>query len=140
MLTKSGSGTWNLSAPNTYTGTTTVSAGILRATNNTIVASTDGAFGNNASGLLLNGGTIQSNVATFSRPITVSATNSGLDGYASSRTISSTINNATGSTSYNLNVGGTTNGVLEGQNLTISGVITNTPGTLSLTKDWHEYS
>lgn len=133
-LTKDGSGTWNLSALNTYTGSTTVTAGILRATNNTIVASTNGAFGNNASGLYLNGGTIQSNVATFSRPITVSATNSGLDGYASARTISSTINNATGSTLYNLNIGGTTNGVLEGQALTLSGVITNTPGTLSLTK------
>ncbi|MEO6734084.1 MAG: DUF2341 domain-containing protein [Ferruginibacter sp.] len=133
-ITKTGAGTWILSALNTYTGATTVTGGILRATNNTVVASTNGPFGNNASGLNLNGGTIQSDVATFSRPITVSATGSGLDAYGSARTISSAINNATVSTSYNLNIGGTTNGVLEGQNLTLSGVITNTPGALSLTK------
>ncbi|MEO6719375.1 MAG: DUF2341 domain-containing protein, partial [Ferruginibacter sp.] len=133
-VTKTDAGTWTLSGLNTYTGSTTVTAGILRATNNTVVASTNGPFGNNASGLNLNGGTIQSDVATFSRPITVTATNSGLDGYGSARTISSTISNATVSTSYNLNVGGTTNGVLEGQNLTLSGVIPNTPGALSLTK------
>jgi hypothetical protein len=133
-ITKADAGTWTLSGLNTYTGTTTASAGILRATNNTIVASTNGAFGNHASGLLLNGGTVQSNVATFSRPLTVTATNSGLDAYGSARTISSSITNATASSSFNLNVGGTTVASAEGQNLTLSGLISNSAGTLSLTK------
>ncbi|MDD4970437.1 MAG: autotransporter-associated beta strand repeat-containing protein [Paludibacter sp.] len=133
-VTKVDAGTWTLSGLNTYTGSTTISSGILRATNNTIVVSTNGAFGNNASGLILNGGTIQSNVATFSRPITVTATNSGLDAYGSARTISSTINNATASSSFNLNVGGTTVTSAEGQNLILSGVISNTAGSMSLTK------
>lgn len=131
-VTKLGAGTLELSGLNTYSGTTLVSAGILRATNNTVVASTNGPFGNNASALQLGGGTIQSNVATFSRPITVTVTNSGLDAYSSARTISSTITMASGT--MNLNIGGTTAASAEGQNLTLSGIISNTAGTLSLTK------
>ncbi len=131
-VTKAGAGTMTLSGLNTYTGTTLVSAGILRATNNTVVASTNGPFGNNASALQLGGGTIQSNVATFSRPITVTVTNSGIDAYSSSRTISSTITMALGT--MNLNIGGTTASSAEGQDLTLSGIISNTAGTLSLTK------
>ena len=132
-ITKAGTGAMELSALNTYTGATTVSAGILRATNNTVVASTSGPFGNNASGLNLGGGTIQSNVATFSRPLTVTVTNSGLDAYGSARTVSSAINLATAGT-FNLNVGGTTVASAEGQALTLSGVISNSTGTLGLTK------
>jgi hypothetical protein len=132
-VTKADAGTWTLSGLNTYTGTTTASAGNLRASNNTIVASTTGAFGNNASGLLLNGGTIQSNVATFSRPLTVTATNSGLDAFGSARTISSTITQSTAGT-FNLRAGGTTAASAEGQNLTLSGVISYSTGNLSLTK------
>ncbi|HYF33246.1 MAG TPA: T9SS type A sorting domain-containing protein [Chitinophagaceae bacterium] len=132
-VVKNGTGTFTLSGTNTYTGTTTVTAGFLRATNNTVVASTNGPFGNNASGLYLNGGTIQSNVATFSRPITITGTNSGLDAYGSARTISSTITLATAGT-FNLNVGGTTVTGTTGQNLTLSGTISYSTGTLSLTK------
>ena len=132
-ITKAGAGAMELSGLNTYTGTTTVSAGILRATNNTVVVSTAGPFGNNASGLYLAGGTIQSNVATFSRPLTITVTNSGLDAYGSARTISSTLTFATAGT-FNLNVGGTTATGAEGQNLTLSGIIRNSSGTLGLTK------
>jgi len=133
-ITKADIGTWTLSGLNTYTGATTISGGILRATNNSIAASTSGAFGNNASGLNLNGGSIQSNVATFSRPITITSSNSGLDAYGSSRTISSPLNNITSNSVFNLNIGGTTVTNAEGQNLILSGVISNSAGTLSLTK------
>ncbi|MFY7879967.1 MAG: beta strand repeat-containing protein, partial [Lacibacter sp.] len=131
-LTKVGAGTLILSGTNTYTGSTTVSAGILRASA-TVAASTNGAFGNNASNLNLGGGTIQSNTTTFSRPLTVTATNSGLDAFGSARTISSTITLATAGT-FNLNVGGTTAASAEGQDLTLSGVISNSSGTLNVTK------
>ena len=132
-LTKQGAGTMELSGLNTYSGTTTVTAGILRATNNTIAANTNGPFGKHASGLNLSGGKIESNVVTFSRPIAVTGTNSGLDAYGSARTISSTITLAIAST-FNLNVGGTTAASAEGQDLTLSGVISNSSGTLTLTK------
>jgi autotransporter-associated beta strand protein len=133
-FTKSGNGTFVLSQLNTYTGPTYVNAGFLRANTNNITASANGPFGNNASGLFLNGGTIQSNVATFSRPVTVANNGSGLDAFGSARTIGSTINNATADSTYNFNVGGTTVASAEGQDLTLSGVISNSPGTISLTK------
>jgi len=132
-LIKAGPGTMELSGLNTYSGTTTVSEGILRATTNNVTASANGPFGKNASGLNLGGGTIQSNVGTFSRPITVTVTNSGLDAYGSSRTISSTISLSTAGT-FNLNIGGTTAASAEGQDLTLSGIISNSSGTLGLTK------
>lgn len=132
-VTKLGAGTMELSALNTYTGTTTVSAGTLRASNNTVVASTNGPFGNNASGLSLAGGTIESNVATFSRPVTVTVTNSRLDAYGAARTITSAINLATAGI-FNLFIGGTTVASAEGQVLTLSSVISNSAGTLNITK------
>jgi autotransporter-associated beta strand protein len=131
-LTKDGAGTMDLSAANTYTGTTTVTAGILRASN-TVVTSTNGAFGNNNNNISLNGGTIQSNTATFSKPISVAATNSALDAYGSARIISSTINKSAAGT-FTLNIGGTTAASAEGQELTLSGAISNTTTTLNLNK------
>ncbi|HRH02221.1 MAG TPA: PKD domain-containing protein [Bacteroidia bacterium] len=132
-IIKTGVGCMELAALNTYSGTTTISAGILRASNNTVVASTNGAFGNNASGINLNGGTLQNNATTFSRPLTVTASNSTIDAYGSTRTIASNINLATAGT-FNLNLGGITATSAEGQVLTLSGVISNSTGTLSLTK------
>lgn len=132
-IIKTGSGCMELSALNTYTGTTTISAGILRASNNTVVASTNGPFGNHASGLLLNGGTLQNNATTFSRAITVTATNSTIDAYGATRTISSAINLATAGT-FNLNLGGTTAASAEGQTLSLSSIISNSTGTLGITK------
>ena len=57
---KAGGGQWLLGGSNTYSGTTTVSAGILQAQ--------DGTGLSPNSNLLLNGGTFQSN-GTFSRPL-----------------------------------------------------------------------
>ncbi len=57
---KTGGGQWLLGGSNTYSGTTTVSAGILQAQ--------DGTGLSPNSNLLLNGGTFQSN-GTFSRPL-----------------------------------------------------------------------
>jgi autotransporter-associated beta strand protein len=74
-IIKAGVGTMEMQASSTYTGSTTVNAGILRATTASVVASTNGAFGFNASALNLNGGKIESNTTTFSRPITVQTTN-----------------------------------------------------------------
>jgi hypothetical protein len=132
-LTKTGNGTFFIGGNNTYTGTTSITAGTLRPTNNTVVASTNGPLGNNASGLYLNGGAIESNVATFSRPISITATGSRLDAFGSARTISSTIAQTVAGT-FNLNIGGTTASAAAGQVLTLSGVISNSSGTLSLTK------
>ncbi|KAB1154044.1 YDG domain-containing protein [Flavobacterium luteum] len=133
-IIKDGLGTMDVSAANTYSGTTTVTAGILRASN-TVQASVAGAFGNSASAasnIILNGGTIQSNTATFSKTITVAVTNSGLDGYGSARTIAAPISIVSGT--INLNIGGTSVASAEGQQLTLSGLISNTAGALSLTK------
>ncbi|NTW32870.1 MAG: hypothetical protein HGB12_09630, partial [Bacteroidetes bacterium] len=132
-VTKSGTGTWTLSGVRNYTGTTTVSAGILRATTSDVIANTDGPFGNNASGLYLNGGTIQTDVTIFNRPITITANGSGLDAYGSARTVNSPINLATAGT-YNLNVGGVNTTGAAGQQLNLTNIISNTTGLLSVTK------
>ena len=54
-ITKSGAGTWSLSGSNTYTGTTTVSAGTLQVSSlaNGLAASSIGASSNAAGNLLL---------------------------------------------------------------------------------------
>ncbi len=134
-ITKDGAGTMDLSAANTYTGNTIITLGILRASSN-VIASTNGAFGNSASAngnISLNGGTLQSNTATFSKTITVTTTNSGLDAFGASRTISGTINRNVAGTA-NLNIGGITSANAEGQDLTLSGTISNSTGTLNITK------
>lgn len=89
-LTKTGSATVTLSAASTYTGNTTISAGTLRA-NASVIASTNGPFGNSADPIVLSGGRVQSNTATFSRPITVDAWGGSIDAYGSARTIASDI-------------------------------------------------
>lgn len=129
-LTKTGNGRFAMAGTNTYTGATTVTAGFLRA--DATVNGGNGAFGASGSTLTLNGGTIESNTATFSRAITITATNSGIDAFGAARTISSTITNTSGTN--NLNVGGTTVSSQTGQDLVLSGVISASGGTLSVTK------
>lgn len=63
-LAKSGSGTWILSGPNTYTGTTTINSGALQAIDGTGLPSTNL--------LQLRGGVFQSS-GTFSRAVSAAA-------------------------------------------------------------------
>jgi autotransporter-associated beta strand protein len=57
-VTKSGGGTWVLSGSNTYTGGTTISAGLLQANNNTALGSVNGSLTVNGGVLDLNGKTV----------------------------------------------------------------------------------
>ncbi|MEA2723317.1 MAG: hypothetical protein QOH59_1088, partial [Gemmatimonadales bacterium] len=142
-LTKDGTGTLALSAANTYTGVTTVSAGALEVRNNTALGTTAGAttvaagaaLEVDGSGLLiaepltLNGtgvaaaGSLRNlaNANTWSGAITL-ATASRINSDAGTLTVSNTISGATRA----LTVGGA-------GNTTVSGVIATTTGTL--TKD-----
>ncbi len=131
----SGSGSFELKGDNivrmiganTYTGNTTVSMGVLRTESN-VIANTNGALGNNVSGLTLNGGRIETASSIFSRPITITGNASGLDAFGANRTISSPVN-MPGPGNFTLNLGGS-----NGFDLTLSGVISNSSGTLSINK------
>src|SRR5207302_721830 len=58
---KNGTGTWNLTGTSSYTGVTTVNAGILAVTTlaNAGTNSSIGAANNGAGDIVLNGGTLQ---------------------------------------------------------------------------------
>src|SRR5207237_33392 len=56
-VTKSGSGTWMLAATNTYSGTTTVSAGTLRVSDDGNLGAVPASF--TTGSIALNGGTLQ---------------------------------------------------------------------------------
>ncbi len=115
----------------TYTGATTLRAGVVRISSN-VHPSLDGPFGNNAGNLFLAGGSIQNSTGTFNRPITISGNGSNLDAYASARTMTAPISAAAGN--WNFSVGATTFPNANGQVLTLTGAITNGAGVLSLTK------
>jgi autotransporter-associated beta strand protein len=67
-------GTWTLSGPNSYTGTTTINAGILAVNNS-------GNLGSSTNVIALNGGTLKAlgAVASGTRNVSVSAANGTID-------------------------------------------------------------
>lgn len=83
-LTKAGIGTWILSGNNTYTGATTITAGLLKASN-IVVSAGNSNLGNATSAVILgdltNSGTLSytGNSATYTRGFTVNAGGGGLD-------------------------------------------------------------
>jgi autotransporter-associated beta strand protein len=86
-LTKAGAGSWVLSGINTYTGTTTISAGILSISSDANLGTAPGSI--TANSITLSGGTLQAtaNLALNSnRGITLTA-NSGLAATSSNRLI-----------------------------------------------------
>ena len=80
-LTKAGSGTLTLDGSNTYTGSTTILAGILEI-------SADSGIGNSSGGLILNGGTLAiTDDISSSRTVSLGANNGTID-TASAKTLS----------------------------------------------------
>ncbi len=152
-LTKSGTGTLTLANANTYTGDTTVSAGILKILNAAALGATSGNTIVDANGeLQLQGGiTVASGEA-----LSLTGTGTGAVGSAALRNISGnnawtdtiTLQNVTGVVRINsdsdtltlgsINETGTRNKDLAiggAGNVTVSGTITGGGGDLSLTKD-----
>ncbi len=129
-VTKVGAGTTTFSATNTYSGTTTITAGILSINGDRALGATPGSL--NTTALTLNGGALQG-TATFTldsnRGITLTA-NSGLAATSSFvMTYGGVIAGA-----YNLTINGasqTGTVILSGAN-TYSGVLTITSGTLKV--------
>ena len=130
-LIKAGTGTAILSsATSGYTGTTSINNGTIRVITNNVTPSAAGPLGLNAT-LTLNGGTLETNVTTFSRPISVTADNSRIDAYGAAQTVSGAIS-TTGN--FTLNLGGTFVSTFAGQQLTLSGIMSNGTGTLNINK------
>jgi autotransporter-associated beta strand protein len=129
-ITKTGAGAWTLSGPNTYSGTTTVSAGSLNIGNNS-------ALGTGT--LSLSGGTIAAtggsrtivNAITLAATSTIAGSNSLTLNGALTQTLSSTltVNNSATTTfgGINLSDGNTprTLTILGSGNITFGGVIGN---------------
>ncbi|MEK7413589.1 MAG: autotransporter-associated beta strand repeat-containing protein, partial [Planctomycetota bacterium] len=107
----------------TYSGNTTITQGTWRVSTNSVVASSNGPMGNSANGVILNGGTLEVNTATFSRGLSVTANGSRVVAYGADRTMAANIS-ATGT--FSLTTGGSANV------LTLDGILSNGAGTLSL--------
>jgi autotransporter-associated beta strand protein len=134
-LTKSGIGTWTLGGANTYTGATTVSAGVLSVSNlqNAGVNSNLGAFAAaGAAGLTLSGGTLQYTGATAGtdRGFTLSG-NSKIDVSTTGATLTL---GASSLGAFTLNVtGGGPTSVLALGATTLTGAATLYPTTANMT-------
>lgn len=89
-LTKMGDGVLELNGANTFTGTTTISAGTLRVSAD-VVDNVAGALGNSAAAITIAGGVLEVNTANVSRPLIIGATGGRIDAYGSARTVSSPI-------------------------------------------------
>lgn len=118
-LNKVGTGTWTLSGANTYTGTVTVTNGVL-------VAGSNAAFGTSAGGVTVASGAVDLNgKAIGTEPLTLSGTGMASGGALVNSNTSTT---ATGSGTVTLAAAASIGGA---GNTTLSGVIS---GAFALTK------
>jgi autotransporter-associated beta strand protein len=120
-LVKSGTGTWILSGANTYTGSTSVTAGILRLANAS-------ALGTSATVTMTSGAQLElSGDLTFGTGSTITITGSGAGNFAGS------LQSASGTNIWAGNViigsSGSRLGAQSGATLNISGVISAPPGS-----------
>ncbi len=140
-VTKTGTGTWTLSGANTYTGLTTISAGVIDAQSNTALGGVGGAT-TVATGAALQ---VDGTGLAIAEPLTLNGTgiaNGGaLRNLANANTVSGAITLASasriasdgGTLTISNNIGGATQAltVAGAGNTTISGVIGTTTGTLT---------
>jgi autotransporter-associated beta strand protein len=140
---KNGSGTWTLSGTNTYTGVTTINAGVIDAQSNAALGSTAGATTVVAGAALQ----VDGSGLTVAEPLTLNgtgiATGGALRNLANDNTVSGAITLASatriasdgGTLTISNNIGGATQALtLAGAgNLAIGGVIGTTTGTLTKT-------
>lgn len=127
---KIGTGTLTLAANNTYSGVTVISAGTLVAGSTFVGVTPTAALGNNAATNIvrLNGGTLQidNQVATFARPVEITALNGTLNNVAAL-----TLNGMTTFTGA-LTKTGAGNLTLNGAGTGAGGLIFNSSGTLEI--------
>jgi len=140
-LTKSGTGTWTLAGANTYTGTTTVSAGMLSLQNSTATGTTGGGV-TVASGAALE---LQGGIAVGAESLSLAGTGvsttgalrnlSGTNswGGALALTAATRIQSDAGSLTLSGNISGATFGLtFDGAgDTTAAGIIGTTTGTLT---------
>ncbi len=124
-VSKDGTGTLTLSGVNTYTGATTVTAGILRATTSVQ------ALGTGAATLSLGGGTLQlanDTALNFARATTVTATST-----ITPDRLTSVVDTSVTHTLGTLSIGAQTLNITRGTNITGTGVGGITFGVTTLT-------